>query len=233
MPLERMLQIYFLQLWFNLSDPAVAGTLYDSVAMRSFASNDLGAEAAPDETPVCKFRHLPEKHRLDKRLLVPENEYLRRNGIEIANGTIIDATIINTPSSTTNKHEQCDLEMHQTAKGQQWYFGMKAHLGVDSKTKLIHTVLVSAANVADVDVFWHLSHGRETRSRGHQAYTDRTTTMRARAPRAGDLTNRKHRGRVRVSEIAKAKNRIRCKIRVKVERVIGVIKRIFWFQQVR
>ncbi len=123
--------------------------------------------------------------------------------------------------------------MHQTAKGQQWYFGMKAHLGVDSKTKLIHTVLASAANVADVEALPYLLHGRETRVWGDQAYTGRTATIRARAPRARDFTNRKHRGRGWVSEVAKAKNRIKSKVRAKVEHVIGVIKRIFGFQKVR
>ncbi|MDE2348653.1 MAG: IS5 family transposase [Gammaproteobacteria bacterium] len=233
MPLERMLRIHFLQLWFNLSDPAVEEALYDSVAMRSFAGIDLGAEAAPDETTVCKFRHLLEKHKLGKRLLVAVNEYLRRNGIKIANGTIVDATIISAPSSTKNKDGERDPEMHQTAKGQQWYFGMKAHFGVDSKTKLIHTVLASAANVADVEALPYLLHGRETRVWGDQAYTGRTTTIRARAPRARDFTNRKHRGRGWVSEVAKAKNRVKSKVRAKVEHVIGVIKRIFGFQKVR
>ena len=182
-PLERMLQIYFLQLWFNLSDPAVEEVLYDSVAMRSFAGIDLGAEAAPDETTVCKFRHLLEKHKLGKRLLVAVNDYLRRNGIKIANCTIVDATIISAPSSTKNKDGQRDPEMHQTAKGQQWYFAMKVHFGVDSKIKLIHTVLASAANLADVEALLYLLHDRETRVWGDQAYTGRTTTIRARAPR--------------------------------------------------
>ncbi len=148
LPLERMLRVYFLQLWFNLSDPAVEEALYDSAAMRNFAGIDLGVEAAPDETTVCKFRHLLEKHKLGKKLLTAVNEHLRRSGIKITTGTIVDATIIGTPSSTKNKEGKRDPEMHQTAKGKQWYFGMKAHIGVDSRTKLIHTVLASAANVA-------------------------------------------------------------------------------------
>jgi len=162
-PLERMLRIYFLQLWFNLSDPAVEEALYDSVSMRGFVRIDLRAEGAPDETTVCKFCHLLEKHKLGKRLLVAVNEYLRRSGIKIANGAIVDATIITAPSSTKNKDGEQDSEMHQTAKGQQWYFGTKAHVGVDSRTKLIHTVLASAANVADVDALPSLLHGKETR----------------------------------------------------------------------
>ena len=149
LPLERMLRVYFLQLWFNLSDPGVEEALYESNSMRNFAGIDLGVEAAPDETTVCKFRHLLEKNKLGKKLLGTVNEHLRRSGIKITTGTIVDATIIGAPSSTKNKEGKRDPEMHQTAKGKQWYFGMKAHIGVDSRTKLVHTVLASAANVAD------------------------------------------------------------------------------------
>ena len=163
LPLERMLRVYFLQLWFNLSDPAVEEALYESSSMRNFAGIDLGVEAAPDETTVCKFRHLLEKHKLGKKLLVSVNEHLRRSGIKIATGTIVDATIIGAPSSTKNKDGKRDPEMHQTAKGKQWYFGMKAHIGVDSRTKLIHTVLASAANVADCHALQYLLHGKERR----------------------------------------------------------------------
>ncbi|MGH3041603.1 MAG: IS5 family transposase, partial [Steroidobacteraceae bacterium] len=119
MPLERMLRIYFVQLWFNLSDPAVEEALYDSVAMRSFVGIDLGVEGAPDETTVCKFRHLLERNKLGKTLLQAVSEYLRTNGIKIARGTIVDATIIGAPSSTKNRDGKRDPEMHQTAKGQQ------------------------------------------------------------------------------------------------------------------
>src|SRR5436853_6905957 len=139
--LERMLRVYFLQLWFNLSDPAAEEALYDSAAMRAFAGIDLGSEAAPDETTICKFRHLLEKNRLGKKLLAAVNEYLRLHGIKIANGTIVDATIINAPSSTKNQSGKRDPEMHQGANGNQWYFGRKAHGGGASKHKLIHTIL--------------------------------------------------------------------------------------------
>jgi transposase, IS5 family len=232
-PLERMLRIYFLQLWFNLSDPAVEEALYDSVAMRSFAGIDLGAEAAPDETTVCKFRHLLERNKLGKTLLKAVNQYLRENGIKIANGTIVDATIIGAPSSTKNKDGKRDPEMHQARKGQQWYFGMKAHVGVDSNTKLIHTILVSAANVSDVDALPHLLHGRETRVWGDQGYQGQTAVIRARAPRAKDFTNQRYRGRGWFNEAEKAKNRTKSQVRAKVEHSIGVIKRIFGFSKTR
>ena len=232
-PLERMLRIYFLQLWFNLSDPAVEEALYDSVAMRGFVGIDLGVEGAPDETTVCKFRHLLERNKLGKTLLKAVNEYLRTNGIKIANGTIVDATIIGAPSSTKNKDGKRDPEMHQTAKGNQWYFGMKAHIGVDSKTKLVHTILASAANVADVDALPYLLHGRETRVWGDQGYQGQSDVIHARAPRAQDFTNRRYRGRGWVNEEEKAKNRTKSQVRAKVEHTIGVIKRIFGFQKVR
>ena len=232
-PLERMLRIYFLQLWFNLSDPAVEEALYDSVAMRSFVDIDLGVEGAPDETTVCKFRHLLERNKLGNTLLKAVNEYLRTNGIKIANGTIVDATIIGAPSSTKNKNGKRDPEMHQTAKGNQWYFGMKAHVGVDSQTKLIHTVCASAANVADALALPHLLHGNETRVWGDQAYRGQKAAMRAAAPRARDFTNQRYRWGSRIDERIKATNRNKSRIRAKVEHTIGVIKRIFGFQKVR
>ncbi len=232
-PLERMLRIYFLQLWFNLSDPAVEEALYDSVAMRSFVGIDLGSEGAPDETTICKFRHRLERNKLGKTLLKAVNEYLRRNGIKIANGTIVDATIIGAPSSTKNQSGKRDPEMHQTAKGQQWYFGMKAHVGVDSRFKLIHTILASAANVHDREALPYLLHGDETRVWGDQGYQGQTAVIHALAPRAKDFTNRKYRGRGWVNEVEKAKNRPKSQVRAKVEHAIGVIKRIFGFTKVR
>jgi IS5 family transposase len=233
-PLERMLRIYFLQLWFNLSDPAVEEALYDSVAMREFVGIDLGAEAAPDETTVCKFRHLLERNKLGKPLLAAVNQHLKALGIKIANGTIVDATIISAPSSTKNKDQERDPEMHQTAKGKQWYFGMKAHVAVDSKTKLIHTILASAANIADTLAVPNLLHGNETRVYGDQGYQGQAVVIREVAPNARDFTNRKYRWPSgRIDEVVKAKNRTKSKVRAKVEHVIGVIKRVFGFQKTR
>lgn len=233
LPLERMLRVYFLQIWFNLSDPAVEEALYDSAAMRAFAGIDLGSEAAPDETTVCKFRHLLERHKLGKPLLRAVNEYLRVNGIKVTNGTIVDATIISAPSSTKNQSGERDPEMHQVKKGNEWYFGMKAHVGVDSKTKLIHTILASPANVADAHALPYLLHGNETRVWGDQAYQGQTEVIRARAPRARDLTNRKYRGRGWFNEAVKEQNRTKSRVRAKVEHSIGVIKRVFGFHKVR
>jgi transposase, IS5 family len=232
-PLERMLRIYFLQLWFNLSDPAVEEALYDSVSMRSFVGIDLGVEAAPDETTMCKFRHLLERNKLGKTLLKAVNQYLRENGIKIANGTIVDASIISAPSSTKNQDGERDPEMHQVAKGNQWYFGMKMHVGVDSKSKLIHTILASPANVADALALPYLLHGKETRVWGDQAYRGQSAAMRAAAPRARDFTNQRYRWGKRVDGRIKAVNRSKSRVRAKVEHSIGIIKRVFGFQKVR
>jgi len=221
-PLDRMLRIYFLQLWFNLSDPAVEEALYDSLAMRTFAGIDLGAEGAPDETTVCKFRHLLERNMLGKVLLTAVNDHLHRSGIKIAKGTIVDATIIGEPSSTKNQDGKRDPQMHQTAKGQQWYFGMKAHVAVDSRTKLIHTMLVSAANVHEREAPPYLLHGKETRVWGDQGSQGQTDLIREHAPHAKDFTNRQYRYNGQINEVEKAKNRNKSRVRAKVEHVFGV-----------
>lgn len=231
--LERMLRIYFLQQWFNLSDPGVEEGLHDSLAMRSFVGIDLSAERVPDETTVCKFRHLLERERLGKQLLAAVNAFLRRQGIKVTTGTIVDATIINAPTSTKNRKQARDPEMHQTAKGKQWYFGMKAHVGVDSGEKLVHTVLASAANVADKDALPYLLHGKETRVWGDQAYKGQTEVIHRRAPRATDFTHRQYRFRGRVDTAEQARNRTKSRVRAKVEHVFGVIKRVFGFCNVR
>ncbi len=233
--LERMLRIYFLQQWFNLSDPAVEDALYDSTAMREFVGIDLGREAAPDETTVCKFRKLLVKQRLGKALLKGVNEHLRRQGIKLSNGTIVDATIISAPSSTKNRDGERDPEMSQVAKGKEWHFGMKAHVGVDSRHKLIHTVQVSAANWADKEALPHLLRGTETKVWGDQAYHGQTAAIRAVAPKAQDCTNRRsrYRGGERIDHATRAKNRNKSRVRSKVEHVFGVMKNLFGFRKVR
>ena len=167
---ERMLRVYFLQQWFNLSDPAVEDALYESPWMRSFVGMDLGREPAPDETTVCKFRHLLEHRELGKRIFAEVNGYLDRHGLKIGTGTIVDATLLHAPSSTKNKSGERDPEMHQVRKGNQWYFGMKAQVGVDADNKLIHSVEATAANLADSRIIGALLHGNETEVWGDQAY---------------------------------------------------------------
>jgi transposase, IS5 family len=231
--IERMLRIYFLQHWFNLSDPAVEEALYDSQAMRRFVGIDLGCEAVPDETTVCRFRHLLEEHDLGRALFDEVQRQLTAKGLKVATGTIVDATIINAPSSTKNADKARDPEMHQTKKGNQWYFGMKAHLGVDSRSKLIHAVVATPANVADSTVLPELLHGKETRVWGDQAYRGQRAVIRQHAPKARDFINRRYRHRGIVDEVERAKNRTKSKVRAKVEHPIGIIKRVFGFAKVR
>jgi len=230
---ERMLRIYFLQQWFNLSDPAVEEALYDSAVMRGFVGIDLGREPVPDETTVCKFRHLLEEHQLGGQMLEAVNLHLQSRGVRITTGTIVDATIIHAPSSTKNREQQRDPEMHQTRKGRQWYFGMKAHVGVDSKTKLIHTALVTPAHVADATVLPELLHGEETRVWGDQAYRGQTDVIHQCAPEARDCTHRRYRFKYYTDEVEREKNRVKSTVRSKVEHVFGGMKLKFGFVKVR
>ena len=231
--LERMLRIHCLQLWFNLSDPAVEEALYDSLAMRAFVGIDLGREAVPDETTVMRFRHLLEEHKLGTKLFETVGHVLQRRGWRLSTGTIVDATIIAAPSSTKNADGERDPEMHQTKKGEQWYFGMKMHVGVDSQSKVIHTVAVTPANTADCRVMGQLLRGHETRVYGDQAYKSQRAVIRAKAPKAKDFTNRQCKWKHILDEAIQAKNRNKSRIRARVEHSIGVIKRVFGFTKVR
>lgn len=231
--LERMLRLHFLQHWFNLSDPAAEEALYESVSMRRFVGIDLGREPVPDETTILNFRHLLERHNLARALFDRVNAGLAARGLKVAGGTIVDATIIAAPSSTKNADKARDPEMHQTRKGQQWYFGMKLHIGVDAKTKLIHAMTTTAANVHDATVLGDLLHGEETRVYGDQAYRGQTAVIREHAPNAKDFTNRRYRHRGIVDEAERRKNRTKSRVRAKVEHSIGVIKRLFGVAKVR
>ena len=231
--LERMLRIHFLQHWFCLSDPAVEEALYESASMRQFVGIDLGREPVPDETTVCKFRHLLEQHDFGRTMFAQVHVHLEARGIEVSTGTIVDATIIAAPSSTKNASGQRDPDMHQTRKGQQWYFGMKAHIGVDSKTKVIHAVVATAANVHDATILPDLLHGEETRVWGDQAYRGQREVIREHAPRAKDFTNRRYRYRGVVDAAEKARNRTKSRVRAKVEHCFAVIKGVFGFTKLR
>lgn len=147
--LERMLRIHFVQHWFNLSDPAVEEALYESLSMREFVGIDLGREPAPDETTICKFRHLLERHELGRKIFEQVGVHLQVKGFRLSTGTIVDATLIAAPSSTKNSKGERDPEMKQSKKGNQWYFRMKAHVAVDAKTKRIHHVVANSGAVHD------------------------------------------------------------------------------------
>jgi transposase, IS5 family len=231
--LERMLRIHCLQLWFDLSDPAVEEALYDSRAMRAFVGIDLGREPVPDETTVMRFRHLLEERQLGARIFEEVGRVLQQRGLRLSKGTIVDATIIAAPSSTKNVEGKRDPEMHQVKKGNEWHFGMKAHVGVDSQSKVIHSVAVTPANTADCKVLGELLHGAETRVYGDQAYKGQRERIRTLAPKAKDFTNRQCRWKHYVDEAIKAKNRNKSRIRSRVEHAIGVIKRVFGFRKVR
>lgn len=169
-PLATMLRVHFLQQWYALSDPSMEEALYDTAVMRPFAGIN-GLARVPDETTILNFRRLLETHRLASEMLSAVNAHLQRKGMSLRAGTIVDATIIHAPSSTKNADRSRDPEMHQTRKGNQWYFGMKAHIEVDEFTGLVHHAECTAANVGDVTVTHALLHGKEACILGDSGYT--------------------------------------------------------------
>ncbi len=231
--LSIMLRVYCLQQWFNLSDPGAEEALYESPVLRRFAGVDLGRAPAPDESTILQFRHLLEKHDLGGAMLQTMNEYLESRGIRISRGTIVDATILHAPSSTKNRSGERDPEMHQTRKGKQWYFGLKAHVGVDSKQGHVHSVCTSAASVADKHMLPDLLHGDECKVWGDGAYQGQGEAIRQAAPRAQDMTSRRVKYKNFVDELQKAKNRVKARVRAKVEHPFRILKRIFGFEKVR
>jgi len=231
--LSIMLRVYFLQQWFNLSDPGAEEALYESPVLRRFAGVDLGRAPAPDESTILQFRHLLERHDLGGAMLDTVNQYLESRGIRITTGTIVDATIIHAPSSTKNRSGERDPEMHQTRKGRQWYFGLKAHIGVDSKEGHVHSLCTSAASVADKHMLPDLLHGEERKVWGDGAYQGQGEAMRQTSPHAQDMTSRRVKYKGFVDEIEKAKNRVKARVRAKVEHPFRILKRIFGFEKVR
>ena len=231
--IERMLRLHGLQQWFNLSDPAGEEALYDSRAMRQFVGIDLGREPVPEETTICKFRHLLDAHQVGQQLFARIGAYLAAHGLKVSRGTIVDATIISAPSSTKNRTKERDPEMHQTKKGNQWYFGMQAPIGVESQTKLIHSVAATAANVHDSQVLPKLLHGQETRVGGDAAYSGQRDVLRQHAPQATSFIQTKAHRHQPLTETERARNRTQSKVRAKVEHAFLVIKRIFGWAKVR
>jgi IS5 family transposase len=205
----------------------VEEALYDSLAMRSFVGIDLGREPVPDETTVMRFRHLLEEHKLGERIFEEVGRVLLKRGLRLSKGTIVDATIIAAPSSTKNATGTRDPGMHQTRKGRQWYFGMKGHFGVDSQSKLIHSVEVTPANIHDSHVLPWLLHGEERRVWGDSAYAGQAAVLSVCAPHARDFIHR----RATTPELH-ATNRWKSRVRARVEHPIGVIKRVFGFAKV-
>lgn len=228
-----MLRVYFLQHWFNLSDPGAEDALYESPVLRRFVGIDLGRAPVPDESTILQFRHLLERHELGAATLATVNRYLESQGIRITTGTIVDATIIHAPCSTKNQSGERDPEMHQTRKGRQYYFGLKAHIGVDSKAGIVHSVCTSAASVADKHMLPDLLHGEERKVWGDGAYQAQGEVIRQVAPHAQDMTSRRVRYKHFVDELQRAKNRVKARVRAKVEHPFRILKCIFGFEKTR
>ena len=236
-PLETMLRVHFLQQWYALSDPGMEEALYDTPVMRRFAGLG-GLDTVPDETTILNFRRLLETHDLARQLLEQVNTYLSRKGLSLRGGTIVDATIIAAPSSTKNGDGRRDPEMHQTKKGNQWYFGMKAHIGVDDASGLVHHVECTAANVADVTQVHKLLHGREDTVCGDSGYTGAEKREELQDVDAGFLIAEKP-SKLRAMKnererrYAERWERYKASLRAKVEHPFRVIKRQFGYTKVR
>ena len=228
-----MLRIHFIQHWFNLADLTCEEALYDNASLRRFVGIDLWREPVPDATTLLRFRKLLNDNKLGEALFSKVGKELQERGFKVNTGTIVDATIIGAPSSTKNADKARDPEMHQTRKGQQWYFGMKLHIGVDSQTGLAHSAVVTAANVHDKHPLPDLLHGNEQRVYGDSAYASQKDLIHSKAAKAKDFTNQRTRRNGVVNEVLKARNRNKSTIRARVEHVFGVVKRLWGFGKVR
>ena len=233
LPVERMFRIYCLQQWYNLSDPGAEEALYDSITMRSFAGVVTDADVIPDETSILNFRRLLERHQLTERVLAQINAHLSERGLFVGKGTIVDATIINAPSSTKNAENKRDPEMHQTRKGKQWYFGMKMHTGVDDGFGLVHTVQGTAANVADVNLLGELLHGGEERVHGDSAYHSKALAAQAEASGIEFSVNQRGSKHKPLTQAQRARNRRLSRVRAVVEHPFLVVKRLWGHTKVR
>jgi IS5 family transposase len=236
MPPSVMLRIHLMQLWYALSDPARADALVVIESMRRFAGLELNEDAIPDETTILKFRRFLEQHGLAAKMLAAVNGHLSGKGLLLRQGTIVDATIIQAPSSTKNASKQRDPEMRQTKKGQQWYFGMKAHIGVDVESGLVHTVTTTPANVGDVTEVDKLLHGQEKTVYADAGYQG----AEKRAPKRGRTWYiAAKRGSVRampegeLKDAVKHTEHMKAAVRSKVEHPFRVVKRQFGYQKVR
>lgn len=231
--LERILRMYFIAHWFNLADEACEDALYDIAAFRDFCRIDLGREGVPDATSLLGFRHLLEKHELGAAMFAKVGELLQSNGLRLSGGTIVDATIIAAPSSTKNAGKARDPEMHQTKKGNQWHFGMKVHIGADSKSGLVHSASVTSANVHDSQELHNLMRGNETRLYGDSAYANQKEKIKEAAPKAKDFTNKRAFRNKPLSDADKETNRRKSQVRAKVEHPFRPFKNLFGFAKTR
>ena len=236
-PLMVMLRVHLMQNWFGYSDPAMEEALYETTILRQFAG--LSLERIPDETTILNFRRLLEKHELAAGILAVINGYLGDRGLLLRHGTIVDATIIHAPSSTKNKEGKRDPEMHQTKKGNQYFFGMKAHIGVDAESGLVHSVVGTAANVADVTQVAQLLHGEEAYTCGDAGYTgvEKRPEHEGRAMiwsiSARPSSHKKHGEKSLIRRMLRKIEYAKSQVRAKVEHPFRVIKRQFGYTKVR
>lgn len=236
--LSRMLRLYVVQQCFGLSDEGTEDAVYDSQAIRSFVGIDLSHESAPDATTLLKFRRLLETHQLTRKLFTAINHHLSAKGLMLKEGTIVDATLIAAPSSTKNRERQRDQEMHQTQKGKQWYFGMKAHIGADAASGLVHTLVTTTANVHDVTQAHALLHGEEQEVFADSGYVgapkrpenQRTAVDWHIALRPG---TRKALPSTQEGQLQEQIERLKAKVRAKVEHPFHVVKNLFHYRKTR
>jgi IS5 family transposase len=233
MPMERMLRIYFMQQWYGLSDPAMEDALYDIESMRRFADINIEVDVIPDETTILHFRHLLERHNLTRQIFEKTKRYLSEKGLILREGTIVDATIINAPSSTKNQDRARDKEMRQTKKGNQWYFGMKAHVGTDTGRGLAHSVVVTDAAVHDSQVMDRLLRGEEEAVYGDKAYASEEKKAEYEARGVKWCVNLKANRGHQLNQEEVACNHKRSQIRAKGEHVFLVVKHLWRYQKVR
>ena len=234
-PIATMLRVHLMQNWFGLSDPGMEEALYEITPMRNFARLRMTG-AIPDETTILNFRRLLEVHELAPRILEVVNGHLSSKGLLLKRGTIVDATIISAPSSTKNATGERDPEMHQTKKGNQWYFGMKAHIGVDLESGLVHTVQTTPANAADVTEVANLLHGEESVVHADAGYTGASKRVEG-SQITWHVAERRHKvlsivdGPLR--QAMQDLETLKARIRARVEHPFRVVKRQFGFQKVR
>ena len=233
-PLAVMLRVHCVQLFYNLSDPGMEDLLYEAESVRRFVGLSL-SEALPDKTTILNFRHLLERHELGKGLLEEINAHLESQGLRLREGTIVDASIVEAPSSTKNRAGERDPEMHQTKKGNQWHFGMKAHIGVDSETGIVHSLSTTAANAHDVTEAHNLLHGGETQvwcDAGYQGVHKRDENLGREVEWQVAMRPGKRR---KLDPGSKEALTERCKasVRAKVEHPFLKVKRVFGYAKVR
>lgn len=233
MPLETMLRVYFLQNWYALSDPMAEETLYDSEAMRRFAGIELGDDRIPDETTILNFRHLLERHGLTEAIFADVNAHLADKGITLRSGTLVDATIIDAPSSTKNEAGTRDPEMSSTKKGNTWYFGMKAHVGVDAESGVTHSLETSTARVHDSQVWDEVLHGEESSVWADKGYVsaEREAAFVAAGGAWGVMRKAPKGGKLHPED--EKINRIIAMVRARVEHPFRILKRQFGYVKTR